>query len=52
LRLINLMTFVCMLLLLCMLPALLQFTHVTGTPRLVSLALIAALLAVLTVRRA
>jgi hypothetical protein len=46
------MTFVCMLLLLAMLPAFIQFTHAQGTPRLISLAIVAGLLAVLTIRRA
>jgi hypothetical protein len=41
-----------MLLLLAMLPAFIQFTHAQGTPRLISLGIVAALLAVLTVRRA
>jgi hypothetical protein len=43
LRLVNLMTFVCVLLVVAMIPAFVQFAHVTGLPRAASLATAAGL---------
>lgn len=50
-RLINLMTFVCVLLVLAMIPAFVHFAHATGTPRAASLAVFAGIIAVLAARR-
>jgi uncharacterized membrane protein len=50
-RLINLMTFVFVLLVLAMIPAFVHFAQATGTPRAASLAVFAGIIAVMAARR-
>jgi hypothetical protein len=50
-RLINFMTLICVLLLVAMIPAFVQFTQATGTARSASLAVFAGIIAVLAARR-
>ena len=50
-RLINVMTIVCLLLVLAMIPALVDFNHLIGAPRSASLAVYAGIIAILVARR-
>jgi hypothetical protein len=50
-RLINVMTCVCLLLLLAMIPALAHFAQATGTPRAASMAVYAGIIAILAARQ-
>ena len=50
-RLINLMTFIGVLLLLAMIPAFVNFAQATGTPRAASWAVFAGIIAVMAARR-